>query len=160
MSSNTVEILFEREARPESLESLVAPIEELVRAIQDEGGDEFQLYGLSPARRPFAVLDAAENRVEAFVQCSDIEWNFGREAQDPTYQIVFTNERERYGRSLFLRIEWVLPADEATCPGLSGVLVLDGASLSDVDEVCIDRLVAGLALFLDVEVVSVSSDRP
>ncbi len=109
-------LILGRRAQPvDSLEGLVGPLEELVQAIEAMGGAAFRLYGLSPAHH----LHEARGKVEAFVMTSEIEWNFGREPSDPTQEVILTNHPDRFGRSLFLSLQFYLVGQEAICPGIS-----------------------------------------
>jgi hypothetical protein len=110
-----------RRTRFTQQEDLVQPVEQLVRAIQSEG-PRFQLFGRSPSHALYPLLKGKESNVDKFVMTSDIEWNFGREPQDPTYQVTFYQDPNE--ESVMLKIQFVLKEDEGTFPGLVAELYL------------------------------------
>lgn len=113
-------IRLTRRATVEMEESLIEPINAVVQAIDAEG-EFFHLSGYSPAFHLYPV----EGDATRWVMTSEIEWNFGREPQDPTHQVVFFSTATEEERAVYLRVRWVLAGEESTRPGLDLLLRLD-----------------------------------
>jgi len=124
-----------RQARVADPADLVGPLEQLVRAIQQEG-PLFALWGHSPAFHKYEVLQGDTSLVPNFLMTSEIQWGSGREPQDPTHQVVFFNGH-RDDRRVYLRVAFSVekPEDgvEVTGPGLVAELSL-GPDAAGADE--------------------------
>ena len=92
----------------------------------------FAFSGLSPARQTTPVLKDGKSLVPAFLSTCEIEWNFGREPNDPTHEILFFNDATGE-RAVVLRLSFVADGATSTAPGLTAELVLgrDAAGPAD-----------------------------
>src|SRR5262249_20555969 len=94
----------------------VAPVDRIVRAVQGEDPKRFRLFAYSPAFDLYPVLRVDTSIVDKSVMTSEIQFGFGRTPEDPTHQVIFFDAPEE--KSLFLRIQFVVAGNEATCPGV------------------------------------------
>src|SRR5262245_31490332 len=96
---------------------LIAPVDRLVRGVQAEGAELFQLFAYSPAHRLYRILEGGTSNVDKFVMTSEIQWGHGRGpgkprhpypsppirlgegsgAEDPTHQVLFFNNTDEPG---------------------------------------------------------------
>lgn len=120
-------LLVTRHTRVADPDELREPVTRLVRGLRRIGGRAFALYGCSPAFNTYRVLSGWRNRVPSFLATSEIQWGFGRELPDPTHQLVFFT-RFNGTRAVYLRVSFVLTADETTGPGLRAELRLTPAA--------------------------------
>jgi hypothetical protein len=139
-----------RAARVADPADLVGPLEQFVRALQQEG-PLCTLHGRSPTHEMLPVLKGNKSLISNFLMTSDIEWNFGRRPEDPTHQVIFLNDSEG-ARGVFLKLEFAVekPEDgiETSGPGLVAELVLgrDAAGTDEGDRTArLDRLLNLLA---------------
>jgi hypothetical protein len=114
-------------------DDLTATLEWIVRALAQVDPLLFTLSGRSPANHLTPVMDGDETRVAAFLSTSAIEWNFGREPEDPTHEIVFFNPEEG-PRVAVLRLSFVAGGEASTGPGLVVELVLGRDAAGPADE--------------------------
>ncbi len=94
------------------------------------------------------ILEGDTSLVPNFLMTSDIQWNFGRQPEDPTHEIIFSNDFKDE-RGVWLKVAFSVenPEDgiETTGPGLVAELVL-GSVAAGADETAraahLDRLLA------------------
>lgn len=112
-------------AKPRDLRRVV---NRLVRKLRRVGGSCCTLYGYTPVMEKRRVRRFGFSRVAYFLEHSEIRWNFGREHSDPTHELLFFS-RFNGTHAVYLRISFVTPASNATCPGLFAELRLTPAAL-------------------------------
>src|ERR1041385_6008415 len=87
-------------------------IDGLVKGLLAKDPSRYFLSGYSPAFHLTPVIDGDQSNVWNVVSCSEIEWNHGRDPEDPTHQVVFFNGH-RDENQVYLKIAfYVKPPDE------------------------------------------------
>lgn len=139
--ANYYELYVVRQAPITDPEEYTEAIDALVSELLATDPTKYYLFGYSPAHRRVPCIDGETSNVPKFVGCSEIEWNHGRDEEDPTHEVVFFNEHEDENQ-VYLKIAFlVVPPDDPgappkpnddppKCPGIVAELRLGTAAAS------------------------------
>lgn len=110
------ELYVVRQAPITDPEEYTEAIDALVSELLATDPTKYYLFGYSPAHRRVPCIDGETSNVPKFVACSEIEWNHGRDPEDPTHEVVFFNEHEDENQ-VYLKVAFlVVPPDDPGAP--------------------------------------------
>lgn len=107
---------------------LLSPLDALLAALAEKDASVFHLSGLTPAYETRPVKDGREDNLQRFLATAELDYPFGRGADEPTHGVRFFNTREASDEFADLSLSWfdrpAGRAGEATAPTLVATLRL------------------------------------
>ncbi len=117
VDKGTYRMCFVRRAPVVEPMDLSPMLHSLLYKLEQEDSTLFSLKGYSPGMQEVAVFHSGENRIDAFLATSKIEWNFGRDKIDPTHEIIFFNNYTGL-RNVYFRMSFVAEGEVSDGPGI------------------------------------------